>query len=56
MTTTKAWLVVGVMALGGAVYLCAIGRISGEVVATLFGVIIKGFADALRGRPHEPVA
>ncbi len=50
------WLIVGVLALAGAIYLCAVGRISGEVVATLFGVIIKGFADALRGKPHDEAA
>ena len=56
MTTTKAWLAVGVLALGGAIYLCAVDRLSSEVVATLFGVIIKGFADALRGKPHDATA
>jgi hypothetical protein len=41
------WLVVGVLALGGAIYLCAIDKLSGEVVATVFGVLVKGFVDAL---------
>lgn len=41
------WLIVGVLALIGAVYLCAIDKLSGEVVATVFGVLVKGFVDAL---------
>jgi len=35
LTKEWAWLVVGVLSLGGAVYLCAIGRLSPEVPATL---------------------
>ena len=44
------WLVVGVLALVGAIYLCAIDKLSGEVVATVFGVLVKGFVDALGGK------
>jgi len=44
------WLIVGVMALGGSLYLCAIDKLSSEVVATILGVIAKGFVDALGGK------
>lgn len=48
------WLIVGVLALGGAIYLCAIDKMSGEVVAALFGYISKGFVDALGGKGATP--
>ena len=50
LTREWVWLVVGVISLGGAVYLCAMDRLSGEVLATLFGVVVKGLVDALGGR------
>lgn len=42
-----AWVVIGGLAMAGAIYLCAIGRLASEVPATMFGVIVKGFVDAL---------
>ena len=49
------WLVVGILALGGAVYLCAIGRIDGAVVAALFGAAVKGLVDALSHKRNDDV-
>ena len=47
------WLVVGVLALGGAIYLCATDKLPSDVVAAILGVIAKGFVDALGGRNHD---
>lgn len=49
------WLIVGGLTVAGAIYLCAVGKLSSEVPATMFGVIIKGFVDSL-GRKSDEAA
>jgi len=46
------WLIVGALTVAGAIYLCAIDKLSSEVPATMFGVIVKGFVDFL-GRRND---
>ena len=49
------WLIVGGLTVVGAIYLCAIDKLSSEVPATMFGVIVKGFVDALGRRDRDVV-
>ena len=47
------WLAIGGLAVGGAIYLAAIDKVGGDVVAALLGFIVKGFVDALGHRGND---